>query len=45
MRPAADEERASARARAARVRQVYREPGCDETRERLLLRDLGALGI
>ncbi|WP_344535701.1 hypothetical protein [Streptomyces albiaxialis] len=37
MRLAADEDHASPEARAARIRQVYRESGCDEARERLLL--------
>ncbi|MEU2721008.1 hypothetical protein ACFW4X_05225 [Streptomyces smyrnaeus] len=37
MRLAADEEHASPQARAARIRQVYRESGCDEARERLIL--------
>ncbi|MFI9823546.1 hypothetical protein ACIHFC_24230 [Streptomyces sp. NPDC052013] len=37
MRLAADEEHAGPQARAARIRQVYRESGCDEVRERLML--------
>ncbi|MEV0219072.1 hypothetical protein [Streptomyces sp. NPDC050704] len=37
MRLAADEDHACPEARAARIRQVFRESGCDEARERLIL--------
>ncbi|MEU5345766.1 hypothetical protein AB0H18_33870 [Streptomyces sp. NPDC020766] len=37
MRLAADEDDANPQAKAARIRQVFRESGCDEARERLIL--------